>query len=535
MGMRAVKSSGLVAASTPLLLLCSIVALGLGLVALRQGSSLSLQSISSWNQGRPIGPKPQIPSPGTTGNSIDDDLDIEPSSACLYHYPAEHYQENDFASAPTPLPSVFGMHEPLSEQLRESTESDLDDAMGLEEPAINGKFFIYDSSEFNFTNVVECYSQRRNASIWTHEIRNTAQNTGELWMYTKLADHPNRTKDPEEADLFYVPLFSFTSFRTGDCQGTNHSERMLGVAKALNESEYWTRHNGADHLFICSFWECRQAMRPLINGLEIHRKSLTTLNELQYDWSNWTCPDRVIVTPYVANTAINRTLGNRLFECRKHSFFFSGCSRMRPERKTIVRAIGNWSDTFIDVHGNCNKFVTPASIYSSRLTNSKFCLNPRGDTFTSRRLFDSIAGGCIPIVEEGGINNNLPFSWKLDYTAFIIFTPPKTLSNETLLQEFCEDLVLQTKQDVQRFNRMQIELFRARKELMWGNVSVYDTEDGVGNTALNIINEAIFRLGNIQERNWSTECTCNWKQANCSHALWNKVVNSSSIYLEQPA
>ena len=149
------------------------------------------------------------------------------------------------------------MHEPLSEQLRESAESDLDDAMGLEEPAINGKFFIYDSSEFNFTNVVECYSQRRNASIWTHEIRNTAQNTGELWMYTKLADHPNRTKDPAEADLFYVPLFSFTSFRTGDCQGTNHSERMLGVAKALNESEYWARHNGADHLFICSFWECK--------------------------------------------------------------------------------------------------------------------------------------------------------------------------------------------------------------------------------------------------------------------------------------
>ncbi|CAN0412541.1 unnamed protein product, partial [Scytosiphon promiscuus] len=39
----------------------------------------------------------------------------------------------------------------------------------------------------------------------------------------------------------------------------------------------------------------------------------------------------------------------------------------------------------------------------------RFCFCPRGDTPSSRRLFDAIAAGCIPIVTETGVAV-LPFS-----------------------------------------------------------------------------------------------------------------------------
>ena len=46
--------------------------------------------------------------------------------------------------------------------------------------------------------------------------------------------------------------------------------------------------------------------------------------------------------------------------------------------------------------------------YVSALLNSRFCLHLQGDTTTSRRLFDAIAAGCIPVIIADGVN--LPFS-----------------------------------------------------------------------------------------------------------------------------
>jgi hypothetical protein len=46
--------------------------------------------------------------------------------------------------------------------------------------------------------------------------------------------------------------------------------------------------------------------------------------------------------------------------------------------------------------------------YVDALLNSRFCLHLQGDTTTSRRLFDAIAAGCIPVIIADGVN--LPFS-----------------------------------------------------------------------------------------------------------------------------
>jgi len=74
-------------------------------------------------------------------------------------------------------------------------------------------------------------------------------------------------------------------------------------------------------------------------------------------------------------------------------------------------------------HGASHPSSRPPPSYSrdeyvTDLLRSRFCLHLQGDTTTSRRLFDAIAAGCIPVIIADGVN--LPFSNQLDWTKFTI-------------------------------------------------------------------------------------------------------------------
>lgn len=60
---------------------------------------------------------------------------------------------------------------------------------------------------------------------------------------------------------------------------------------------------------------------------------------------------------------------------------------------------------------------------SSAYQDSTFCFAPRGDTPTSRRLFDALGAGCIPIIMDTyeNIAHNLPFSSTIDWPSIAIF------------------------------------------------------------------------------------------------------------------
>jgi hypothetical protein len=80
-----------------------------------------------------------------------------------------------------------------------------------------------------------------------------------------------------------------------------------------------------------------------------------------------------------------------------------------------------------------SKHYEPKS-YQGMLQDSHFCIHLRGDTPTSRRFYDSIAAGCLPIVvsdallshnREGGVaaGANLPFrlGGRINYTSWVTF------------------------------------------------------------------------------------------------------------------
>ena len=59
------------------------------------------------------------------------------------------------------------------------------------------------------------------------------------------------------------------------------------------------------------------------------------------------------------------------------------------------------------------------------LLKSEYCLHFRGDTTTSRRVYDAIAAGCVPVIISD--NTHVPFTSNLNWNAFTVTIPEKDI------------------------------------------------------------------------------------------------------------
>lgn len=349
---------------------------------------------------------------------------------------------------------------------------------------------MYDLTDAHFRDLVMCYHNRTGENVWEHEKADNVQDLAEIWLYRSLMDHPNRTYDPAEADLFFIPMFPVMSFRVGKCMGMTHTSRMDMVATVLRDDPYFKRNGGSDHLIVCGWYKCRRVLRALNEVLHLNETALLSIHERLQPWSGWHCPEKLIIHPYVANAAITQNPVDKPFLDRTTSFFFVGCVRRMLERQNC-RIIRYLRQSYIHVHNDCTKFKVDAQQYSEIVGNSKFCLVPRGDTYTSRRLYDAVAAGCIPVLQDGGIRDTLPFSWKLNYTEFAIFAPNNVFRDPMLLLQFCVDLLMR---DQTEFQLMQDRLFQARNELIWGGGNPFGDDPHLGSVGNNVLEEALTKL-----------------------------------------
>ena len=103
------------------------------------------------------------------------------------------------------------------------------------------------------------------------------------------------------------------------------------------------------------------------------------------------------------------------------------------------------------------------SDYVNEITSARFCIHLQGDTTTSRRLFDSIAARCIPVIIADGVN--LPFASQVDWESFSIQVPEvEVLRGKSEILE----AIMQSKISPEKICTMQYHLTKARHDLLWG-------------------------------------------------------------------
>ncbi|CAM9220616.1 unnamed protein product, partial [Hapterophycus canaliculatus] len=314
--------------------------------------------------------------------------------------------------------------------------------------------YVYeDIPELDHSDLVECYQENSRVAPWQDEQADMAQDMGEIWLHRSVLAHPWRVFDPEEADIFFVPIYPILSINR--CRGLTHYNRMTTAVKYLIRSSlFFNRFGGADHVVICAWWNCRTALDPTHRMLL--RRTVVGINERLVGWTRWGCgSDRTLTVPYTASSVLTTSdkIGGLPASDRDITFFFVGTERSRQER-TNLDVVMNISETsLILLGGDEENWGMNSTEYAAHMSRSRFCFCPQGDTESSRRIFDALAAGCIPIVTETGVAV-LPFvEVGLNYSEFAVVVDEFAFSTREAVQNVARDILARSEEEWDKLRR----------------------------------------------------------------------------------
>ncbi|OAY63366.1 Xyloglucan galactosyltransferase KATAMARI [Ananas comosus] len=242
--------------------------------------------------------------------------------------------------------------------------------------------------------------------------------------------HPCRTFDPGSAALFYIPFYAGL-YTTSVSSQRNHTLRdALGIDLADYVSRFPTfrRHGGRDHFLITgrTSWELMRSVSRasenstancLLRLPELANVSILTIERSVQEGKNqFAIPHPSYFHPRSADELTAWQEEVRRTE-RTHLFAFVGGARTGGQ-KEVMRALvleqcGSSSRCLLlDCKGGSKDCRTPGSLLGCKrgskdcrtpgrvmdvLMRAEFCLQPQGDTFTRRSVFDSVLAGCVPV------------------------------------------------------------------------------------------------------------------------------------------
>ena len=102
----------------------------------------------------------------------------------------------------------------------------------------------------------------------------------------------------------------------------------------------------------------------------------------------------------------------------------------------------------------------PHDAYLAKMMRAAFCLAPRGDTASSKRLYEAIAAGCVPVIISDTLR--LPFERRLRWADFSIrMREDDVLKAPARLDEWLRELT------PERVLGLQTNLERVRRHFIW--------------------------------------------------------------------
>eukprot|EP00908_Phaeocystis_cordata_P009989 Transcript_20827.p1 GENE.Transcript_20827~~Transcript_20827.p1 ORF type:complete len:467 (+),score=77.20 Transcript_20827:129-1529(+) len=290
---------------------------------------------------------------------------------------------------------------------------------------------------------------------WTTGVR--MQNTAEVGAHAALSRCTNaqRVWDPDQADLFFVPIFPYLSQKIDRCEGRHgnrtHAGRMQHAAEQLDKSPHWRRRQGRDHFYVTTTWSTsrfsfytgmQQLGRKLACGISGRYKPFPIAGSLKSALTSCT-----FHAPYEANPYAMREYRRNLSRTMLITFAgaFDVCCTGKAIRcklgDLMVAALGQadvsirptlGANVSADKLGECTgraaklvaqattsraasgqqtegrrlstslreSVVTTGAIQKDAraLASSVFCLTPAGDNCVSGRFYSALAAGCIPVV-----------------------------------------------------------------------------------------------------------------------------------------
>eukprot|EP00938_MAST-03A_sp_MAST-3A-sp1_P002503 g2503.t1 len=255
--------------------------------------------------------------------------------------------------------------------------------------------------------------------------------------------HGILTRNPEEADFFFVPVYAACLVYKDFGLFEKYRFIVKSVLDWIMKKPYWHRSGGRDHIWplVHDFGACLSWLdnNDRVYFPEMHSSIfLSHLGDL-----NMGCFQThrdVVIPPYISSPRI-RTAWTHFDDGKERNILahFRGTVYWQHDttdpsllikagksdlysygvRQYLLKQFKNDKDIKV-YEGGSDRYV-------EEVLSSKFCLCPRGFAPWSRRLFDAVQLGCIPVIIADGIE--LPYEEFLDYTSFSVKIAEVEVSN----------------------------------------------------------------------------------------------------------
>ena len=422
----------------------------------------------------------------------------------------------------------------VAQRVAETVESDLRAAMSMleETGAARASFYLYELPNELNTKLADCFHfTHSGVELWHFDDKEMAQNSGELFLYALLKRHPLRITDAAlqadptlEPDLFFIPYYSFLSTLTnlpflstltnlpdergnleafrGCMRNQDVDDRAALLHETLTAHRFYTPERMRKHVMMFPFWyNGERAWGKVMKDLAPAGAFLLA-NDLVFKWANkdggWAKGSEFVAVPYVSNMHAGQSMREACVEsnARRRNCFWRGYARITLHG-TDRLAIANYLDRceLCDIEGSAIMAgvratfkITPLprheaiEAYESGMACSAYCPVMGGDTPTTRRLYDAIYSGCVPLIIDDALarDSDLPFPAVLDWSAFSV-TVRQPKHDALRATSACAGIAL-THQlkglyaDAAGLAAKRVHLRNARNALAWATLDVSTAE-----------------------------------------------------------
>lgn len=279
----------------------------------------------------------------------------------------------------------------------------------------------------------------------------THQFIAEMIFHARVENHPCRTWDPARADLFYVPFYgglhASSKFRESDLKARD--ALAVRLADYLEGQPWWQRRHGKDHFLALgrTAWDfMRTDSGPdfgancLLNLPAVQNMSVLTVERNPWQGSNQHgIPYPSYFHPSTWDEMLTWQNKMRLSE-RPHLWSFIGGPRKGLEKaavreKIMAQCAESSRCKLVKCESGASECHEPSRVLSV-MTESQFCMQAAGDSFTRRSTFDAILAGCIPVFFSPHTAYT-QYRWFLpeDPRAYSVFIDEKGGGSETIEEE----------------------------------------------------------------------------------------------------
>ncbi|KAK2653659.1 hypothetical protein Ddye_013515 [Dipteronia dyeriana] len=238
----------------------------------------------------------------------------------------------------------------------------------------------------------------------------TDQFSSEVIFHNRILNHKCRTLEAESATAFYIPFY--TGLAVGKYLWSNstakerdwHCEKMI---KWLRDQDHWKRSNGWDHFIMMGriTWDFRRSNDDDWGSSCIHLPGMRNITRLLIERNPWDYFDVGVPYPTGFHPRSDSDVVQWQDFVRKRNrstlFCFAGATRgtIRNDfRGLLLNHCKSEPDTCRVVNCAGSRCSNGTSAILETFLDSDFCLQPRGDSFTRRSIFDCMVAGSIPVL-----------------------------------------------------------------------------------------------------------------------------------------